>query len=86
MLIYSKLHEKSCDYQYKKKNNNKGSPARTGFTKRSMDQGSMFCIQLFQERLLEKKVRSIIPKGNMGYDQYTVSDTVDVEPTFAALL
>ena len=46
----------------------------------------MFCIQLFQERLLEKKVRSIIPKGNMGYDQYTVSDTVDVEPTFAALL
>ena len=25
-----------------------------------------------------------IPKGNMGHDQYTVSDTVAVEPTFAA--
>ena len=25
-----------------------------------------------------------IPKGNMGYDQYTVPDTVAVEPTFVA--
>ena len=32
-----------------------------------------------------KKVHAAIPKGNMGYDQYTVSDTVTVEPTFAAL-
>ena len=32
------------------------------------------------------KVHSTIPKGNMGYDQYTVSDTVAVEPTFAASL
>ena len=27
-----------------------------------------------------------IPKGNMGYDQYTVSDTVVVEPAFVAFL
>ena len=33
-----------------------------------------------------KKVHAAIPKGNMGYDQYTVSDTVTVEPTFAASL
>ena len=25
-----------------------------------------------------------IPKGNMGYDQYTVPDTVAVETTFVA--
>ena len=25
-----------------------------------------------------------IPKGNMGYDQYTVLDTVAEEPTFVA--
>ena len=25
-------------------------------------------------------------KGNMGYDQYTVPDTVAVEPTFVAFL
>ena len=25
-----------------------------------------------------------IPKGNMGYDQYSVPDTVAVEPTFVA--
>ena len=27
-----------------------------------------------------------IPKGNMGYDQYTVPDTVAVEPNFVAFL
>ena len=26
------------------------------------------------------------PKGNMGHDQYTVPDTVAVEPTFVAFL
>ena len=34
----------------------------------------------------KKKVHATIPKGNMGYDQYPVSDTVAVEPTFAASL
>ena len=28
--------------------------------------------------------RIATPKGNMGYDQYTVSDTVAVEPSFVA--
>ena len=37
-------------------------------------------------KVVGKKVHTTIPKGNMGYDQYTVSDTVAVEPTFAALL
>ena len=27
-------------------------------------------------------VHATIPKGSMGYDQYTVSDTVAVEPNF----
>ena len=31
-------------------------------------------------------VRVTIPKGNMGYDQYTVLDTVAVEHTFVAFL
>ena len=43
-------------------------------------------IQLFWERLSEKNVHATIPKGNMGYDQYTVPDTVAVEPTFVAFL
>ena len=43
-------------------------------------------IQLFREGLSEKKVHATIPKGNLGYDQYTVSDTVAVEPTFTASL
>ena len=38
-----------------------------------------YCIQLFRERLSEKNVHATIPKGNMGYDQYTVPDTVAVE-------
>ena len=45
-----------------------------------------FSIQLFRERLSEKNVHATIPKGNMGYDQYTVPDTVAVEPTFVAFL
>ena len=31
-------------------------------------------------------MHATIPKGNMGYDQYTVSDTVAVEPTFVVFL
>ena len=31
-------------------------------------------------------MHATIPKGIMGYDQYTVPDTVVVEPTFAAFL
>ena len=41
-------------------------------------------IQLFRERMSEKNVHATIPKGNMGYDQYTVPDKVAVEPTFVA--
>ena len=43
-------------------------------------------IELFRERLSEKNVHTTIAKGNMGYDQYTVPDTVAVEPTFVAFL
>ena len=31
-------------------------------------------------------VHATIPKGKMGHDQYTVPDTVAVEPSFVALL
>ena len=44
------------------------------------------CIQLLRERLLGEKVHATIPKGNMGYDQYTVPGTVAVESTFVAFL
>ena len=43
-------------------------------------------IQLLREGLSEKKVNATIPKGNVGYDQYAVPDTVPVEPTFVAFL
>ena len=43
-------------------------------------------IQLFRERLFAKHVHGTIPKGNMRYDQYSVPDTVAVEPTFVAFL
>ena len=33
-------------------------------------------------KVVGKIVHATIPKGNMGYDQYTVPDTVSVEPTF----
>ena len=31
-------------------------------------------------------MHATIPKGSMGYDQYTVPDTVTVESTFVAFL
>ena len=37
-------------------------------------------------KIVGKKVHSTIPKGNMGYDKYTVPDTVAVEPAFVAFL
>ena len=37
-------------------------------------------------KVVGKHVHATIPKGNMGYDQYTVPDTVAVEPTFVAFL
>ena len=43
-------------------------------------------IQLFRESLSEKNAHATIPKGNMGYNQFTVSDTVGVEPSFVAFL
>ena len=36
--------------------------------------------------VVAKYVRATIPKGNMGYDQYAVPDTVAVERTFVAFL
>ena len=35
-------------------------------------------------KVVGKNVHATIPKGNMGYDQYIVPDTVAVERTFAA--
>ena len=37
-------------------------------------------------KVVGKNVHATIPKGNMGYAQYTVPDTVAVEPTFVAFL
>ena len=46
----------------------------------------MYSIQLFRGRLSEKNVHATIPKGNMGYDQFPVLDTVAFEPTFVTFL
>ena len=37
-------------------------------------------------KVVEKNVHTTIPKDNMGYDQYTVPDTVAAEPTFVDFL
>ena len=37
-------------------------------------------------KVVGKNVLATIPKGNMGYDQYTVPDTVAVELSFVAFL
>ena len=37
-------------------------------------------------KVVGKNVHATIPKGNMRYVEYTVPDTVAVEPTFVAFL
>ena len=37
-------------------------------------------------KVVGKNVHATIPKGNLGYDQYTVPDTVAVKPNFVAFL
>ena len=37
-------------------------------------------------KVVGKNVHAIIPKGNMGYVQYTAPDTVAVEPILVAFL
>ena len=37
-------------------------------------------------KVVGKNVHAKIPKDNMGYDQFTVSDIVAVEPTFVTFL
>ena len=37
---------------------------------------------LISRKVVGKNVHATIPKSNMGYDQYTVPDTVAVEPNF----
>ena len=45
-----------------------------------------FWYTAISRKVVGKRVHATAPKGNMGYDQYTVSDSVAVEPTFAASL
>ena len=45
---------------------------------------SRLCV--YTERLSETNVHATIPKGNMGYEQYTVPDSAAVKPTFVAFL
>ena len=44
----------------------------------------VFQYTAISRKVVEKYVPATIPKGNMGYDQYTVPDIVAVEPTFVA--
>ena len=37
-------------------------------------------------KVVGKNVHATIPKGNMGYDQYTVPDTVAVKTSFVVFL
>ena len=37
-------------------------------------------------KVVGKNAQATIPKGNMGYDQYTVPEIVAVEPVFVAFL
>ena len=41
---------------------------------------------VISRKVVGKNAQAAIPKGNMGYDQYTVPEIVAVEPVFVAFL
>ena len=45
-----------------------------------------FMFTVISRKVVGITVHATIPKGIMGYDRYTVPDTVAVEPTFVAFL
>ena len=45
-----------------------------------------FANTAISRKVVGKNVYATVPKGNMGYDQYTVPHTAAVEPTFFAFL
>ena len=52
-------------------------------------QASMRCGKrdtAISKKVVGKNVHATIPKGNMGYDQYAVPDTVAVESSIVAFL
>ena len=54
------------------------------FTAVSCD--SNYTLLFSSRKVVGKNVHVTIATGNMAYDQYTVPDTVAVEPTFIAFL
>ena len=45
-----------------------------------------FTYTAISRKVVGKNVHATIPKGSMGYDQYTVPDIVAVKHTFVAFL
>ena len=51
-----------------------------------LEKESLLSYTAISRKVVEKNVHATIPKGNVGYDQYTVPDTVAVEPTFVKFI
>ena len=60
-------------------------PERTTFVE-ILEKESLLSYTAISRKVVGKNVHATIPKGNVGYDQYTVPDTVAVEPTFAKFI
>ena len=57
-----------------------------GFVKNQPTKTIIYTYTAISRKVVGKNVHATIPKGNMGYDQYTVPDTVTVKTSFAAFL
>ena len=61
-------------------------PAVSRFASRGEQWLQVCYIYSYFEKGCRKNVHATIPKGNMGYDQYNVSDDYTCPPTFVAFL
>ena len=72
-------------YNLDKMKGHRGLAKYLRYNKVSLCRGS-FPYTAISRKVVGKNVHGTIAKGNKGYDQYTVPDTIAVEPTSVAFL
>ena len=78
--------ERKCEHHATETAINNAREMQKQAAKSAKDAGKNKGIRAISKKVVDKNVHATIAKGNMGYDKYTVPDTVAVKTSFAAFL
>ena len=86
LKLIRRPHLGSKGHQYGISETNDGATKMQAVSQASLTtRSSLFSFYTaISRKVVGKNVHATIPKGSMGYDQFTVPDTVAFEPTFVA--